>query len=240
MQIGPLVQARLIERENRFRAAVSVAGRRASAHVPNSGRLRELLTPGRPIWLAPVDGATRKTAYDLALVEMPEGLVSIDARLPNALVAEALAAGQLPWAGNGPVRREVALGESRIDLRVVRDDAPCWIEVKSVTLVREGTAMFPDAPTVRGARHVRELMGAVNRGEAAAVVFVVQRADALRFRPYAENDPNFAAALLAAQKAGVQIHAYRCAVSAEELYLSAEIPVSFPGDKTSFQEAVSP
>lgn len=223
-----LVSGRLVARDNRFRATVCVAGREVPAHVPNSGRLRELLTPGREVWLAPAAQLGRKTAFDLALVQLPSGLVSIDARLPNALFAEALAP---HWLGGSPehqVAREVRLGGSRLDFLLTSPAGRCWVEVKSVTLVHEGVALFPDAPTARGARHVHELQRAAEAGEGAAVVFIIQRADATCFQPYAANDPALAAALVAAQMAGVVVRAYRCWVSTAGIRIADEIPVEWP------------
>ena len=128
--------------------------------------------------------------------------------------------------GIDAIAREVQCGASRLDFCLTGAAGRCWVEVKSVTLVREGVAMFPDAPTARGARHVRELTRAVADGDAAAVVFIVQRADAVRFRPYAEHDPDLAAALLAAQAAGVQVRAFSCQVSTTGVRLDRELPVS--------------
>jgi sugar fermentation stimulation protein A len=225
LELRGLVQGRLALRENRFRARVLLADEPVAAHVPNSGRLRELLVPDARVWLAPAARPGRRTAYDLALVEHAGRLVSVDARLPNALFGEALAA---DWQACGrvlQVQREAPLGSSRLDYCLTGTAGRCWVEVKSVTLVRDGVAMFPDAPTARGVRHVRELQAAVAAGEAAAVVFVVQRDDAHAFRPYAENDPAFATALTQAAAAGVQVRAYRCRVATTGVWLDSEIPV---------------
>ena len=216
-------------RDNRFRARALLEDREVAVHVPNSGRLRELLVPERPVWLAPAGAVGRKTAYDLALVELDSGLVSVDARLPNALFHEALLQGCWGWEGYSAIRREVQCGASRLDFCLTGPAGRCWVEVKSVTLVREGVALFPDAPTTRGVRHVRELTRAVADGDAAAVVFIVQRADAVRFRPYAEHDPDLAAALVAAQAAGVQVRAFGCQVSTTGMRLDRELPVHLTG-----------
>lgn len=226
MELLNLVQATLVARDNRFRARALLEGREVAVHVPNSGRLRELLVPERPVWLAPAHALGRKTAYDLALVELDGGLVSVDARLPNALFHEALLQGGWGWEGYSAIAREVQCGASRLDFCLTGPTGRCWVEVKSVTLVREGVALFPDAPTARGARHVRELTRAVANGDAAAVVFIVQRNDAVRFRPYAEHDPDLAAALVAAQAAGVQVRAIGCQVSNTWVRLARELPVS--------------
>jgi sugar fermentation stimulation protein A len=225
--LPPLIAGRFVRRDNRFRVTVEVEGGPAAAHLPNSGRLTELLTPGRACWLAPFDDPRRKTCFDLKLVEYAHTLVSVDARLPNALFAEALAVGQLePFRGYARVEREVRLGESRIDFRLRGAVGVCWVEVKSVTLVEGGggVARFPDAPTARGARHVRELMAVVGSGQQAAVVFVVQRADARRFAPHDRADAAFGGALREAADAGVGVYAWTCAVSVQAI--SVDRPIS--------------
>jgi sugar fermentation stimulation protein A len=231
VKFGALVPATFVRRDNRFRVQAQVGERIEAAHLPNSGRLGELLTPGRKVWLAPADlqrNPQRRTAYDLALVEFAGRLVSVNARLPGELVDAALRQGRLSgFESYTTVRREVRLGESRLDfyLAAEPDQSPCWVEVKSVTLVTRGTARFPDAPTLRGQRHVRELARVVEQGARAAVVFVVQRDDATQLRPHDEADPAFGRALRHAARAGVEVHAWRCRVSQEEIQLSAAIPV---------------
>ena len=150
VRLPPLVAGRFVRRDNRFRVTVEVEGEPAAAHLPNSGRLTELLTPGRACWLASFDDPRRKTRLDLVLVEYASVLVSVDARLPNTLFAEALAAGRLePFRGITRFEREVQLGESRLDFLLRGPAGACWVEVKSVTLVEDGVARFPDAPTAR-------------------------------------------------------------------------------------------
>ncbi len=224
-----LVSGDFVKRDNRFRVQVRVQGSVESAHLANSGRLGELLVPGRRVWLAAADlqrSPKRRTAYDLALVEFEGRLVSVDARLPGRLVGQALRQGRL--AGfEGAVRSEVRRGASRLDfcLDGGPGQAPCWVEVKSVTLVQDGTARFPDAPTLRGRRHVGELTLAVEQGERAAVVFVVQRDDAERLTPHDDNDPAFGRALRQAVRAGVEVYAWRCQVGLDVVQLADAIPV---------------
>lgn len=221
---GELVEARLVRRANRFAAEILVGGERAVAHVPNSGRLGELLYPGAEVLVAARPGP-RKTPYDLLLARYGDELVSIDARLPNALLAEALRAGRLSELGPfASLRREVPLGESRLDLLLEGPAGLCYVEAKSVTLVQAGTARFPDAPTLRGARHLLELERAAHMGHRAAVVFVVQRGDARRFRPYEEADPAFAATLRRVAPV-VQVLAYRCRVTPGEVEIVGPMDV---------------
>jgi sugar fermentation stimulation protein A len=223
--------ARFVRRENRFRAVVEIDGRRLAAHVPNSGRLGELFTPGAAVWVAMAGaGAARKTACHLALVEYAGVLVSVDARLPNRLAAEALAAGRLaPLAGYGQVQPEVRVGASRLDFLLSNgpyaDRPRCWLEVKSVTLVEEGVALFPDAPTTRGVKHLEELAALRRAGERVAVGFVVQRCDAVRFAPHPTADPAFAATLRRVQGEGVEVYAWRCAVDHNAMELTDQIAV---------------
>ena len=225
MDFPPLVPGRFVKRDNRFRATVTVAGQQVWAHVPNSGRLGELFTPGRPLWLSPAADPARKTAFDLRLVDYAGTLVSVDARLPNHLLAEALADRRLPELAYPEIRREVPLGASRLDFRLSGPAEVCWLETKSVTLVTEGLAQFPDAPTARGRKHLEELIEVRATGDRAVVVFVVQRPDAHRFIPHREADPLFASGLEQAAAAGVEIRAFTCNVSLETITIAVEIPV---------------
>ncbi len=223
---GPLVQGTFIRRDNRFRATVLVEGREAWAHVPNSGRLHELFIPGTPVLLRPANSPHRRTAYDLLMVIVDGQLVSLDSRLPSRLFAEAARARALAeFQGYEHVREEVRMGRSRIDVLLEGPRGRCWVEAKSVTLVENGTAYFPDAVTARGKRHVEDLAEAVAQGDRAAVVFVIQRADALRFRPHDASDPAFGQALRDAAAAGVEVYAYRCHVTQEEIVLTDRVPV---------------
>ncbi|MBF8267245.1 MAG: hypothetical protein HW388_753 [Dehalococcoidia bacterium] len=225
---SPLQEGIFLERPNRFAAWVEVNGSLAMAHVPNSGRMRELLQRGNRVFLAPAAKQGRKTDYDMSLVDLGHTLVSSDARLPNALVAEAFAKGQLEqfstytWA-----RREVPFAHSRLDM-VLGNGGLCYVEVKSVTLVEKGVALFPDAPTSRGVRHMEALALAREQGHRAAVIFVAQRKDAQTFAPNDQADPLFGLALREACTAGVEVYAYRCRVSLEEVVLDEPLPVNIP------------
>jgi len=225
---GGLVAGTFVQRDNRFRATVRVDGQLGAAHVSSSGRMWELLVEGAPVWLRPAAGPGRKTAYDLALVESDGVLVSVDARLPNHLYREAWEGGSVWRAGQGSLEHEVRRGGSRLDFRVTGRDAARWIEVKSVTLVRDGVALFPDAPTVRGTKHLTELQAIVRGGEEGAVVFVVQRCDAHRFAPHRDADPQFADALVAASRAGVLVEAYACDVSTQGIAISRALSIAWP------------
>jgi sugar fermentation stimulation protein A len=228
VQLGPnLTEGRFLERLNRFAALVAVAGQPQLVHVANSGRMRELLAPGRRVLLKPVaDAPHRKTRYDLALVDLGGTLASADSRLPNALVREALEQGRLPqFAGYPHLRAEVVFGESRLDLRLDGPAGACYIETKSVTLVNDGVALFPDAPTTRGVKHLGSLSQALAAGHRAAVVFVVQRSDAQAFAPNHAADPAFGAALRRAAALGVEVLAYRCRVTERQIILAEALEI---------------
>ncbi len=222
-----MLKGRFLERENRFTALVELEGTQVKAHIANSGRLRELLRPGHEVYLIKRGGPHRVTKYDLALVRYGGQLVSVDARIPNKVVAEAIAAGQLTDFRNYAVtRREVRYGNSRLDL-LLEDTGNnrCFVEVKSVTLVENGMAMFPDAPTQRGARHLEELAAAVREGHHAAVIFLIQRDDAMVFTPNDRTDPDFGQKLRAAAGRGVGVYAYRCRITPEQIRITEKVPV---------------
>lgn len=205
------------------------------AHLPDPGRLRELLIPGRTIWIAPASKPGRKTHWSVTLCETPDGrgLVSLDSTLPNRLIEKAFTEGSIDefreWR---LLRREYRMGRSRWDFLLEnREGAPgqqMVLEVKSVTLVVNGVALFPDAVTERGARHLRELSElAQTDGWSAAALFVVQREDASAFRAAAELDPAFSSALDEAVRAGVKVYCRKCLVTPERVILSDKLPVAF-------------
>jgi sugar fermentation stimulation protein A len=202
-------------------------GEKVLVHIANSGRLRELFTPENTMYLTPADPtANRKTAYDLTLVQVGDILVSADARAPNTLLSEAIEIGFLDeFSGYPTIKREVTTHDSRLDILLSGTKGDCYIEAKSVTLVENGIALFPDAPTTRGAKHVRTLETLVKQGHRAAAVFVVQRPDATALRPDATSDPEFHKALTQAVSSGVEVYAYNCRVSLTEMYLNEAIPV---------------
>ena len=180
--------------------------------------------PATAVLLAPKPGP-RRTPYDLLLVHHQGRLVGVDARLPPALLCEAICSGHLaPFSFVERVQREVRLGTSRIDLLLTGPQGRCYVEAKSVNLVEKGIALFPDAPTARGVRHLLEIAGAAAAGVRAAVVFVIQRDDAAGLRPHVEADPLFAETLRGAASS-VQVLAYRCHVSRAEVILAERVPV---------------
>lgn len=233
--------ATFLERPNRFviHARLHGDGSTVRAHCPNPGRMAELMIPGATVYLSRATDPARRTPFTLRFMIHPAAgeLISLNTQLPNDLFAEGLADGFFaPFHGHRTVRREVTVPHteqgkqgkitSRMDFLL--EDAqgrPCWIEVKSVSLVEDGFALFPDAPTTRGRRHLFELADLAQAGERAAVVFIVQRPDAISVQPNRRTDPNFADALTHAQSAGVEVYAYTCAITLDAVTLEKEIPV---------------
>jgi len=223
-----LLPARFLERPNRFLAVVDLRGEHVEAHLPDPGRLKELLTRGAEVWVRPAAGDQRKTRFTLALVKAPSGeLVSVVTTLPNLLVREALEERRIAelsvWE---VVSAEHTWGRSRFDFLLGDEsDRRLLLEVKSVTLVEGDRALFPDAVTARGARHVRELAAALGEGFDAALLFVVQRPDAASVTAARSIDSKFADALSEAAAKGVQLLGRRCQVSLEEAKITERIPV---------------
>lgn len=211
------VQGRLVLRRNRFVAEVEIDGSNALAHVPNSGRMTELMVPGTPVVLVPAPGGSeRRTQFDLTAILYRERWVGVDSRMPPTLIIEAWRAGLLPDLSEyTDVRREVTFGQSRLDLLFQGPPGLAYVEAKSVNLVEHRVAMFPDAPTVRGTRHLRELEKALGEGYAAAVCFVIQRDDVNVLRPFTEADPAFAETLAKVVEVGVAAYAIACSTTAE-------------------------
>lgn len=218
-----------LERVNRFVARVELDGREVSAHVPSSGRMKELLFPGAKVFLLSQPAPARKTPYDLVLARGERGLVSVDSRLPNLLLERALAEGDpVVFPGLRRFVREVRFGTSRFDFLLELAQEYCYLEVKSVTLVRDGQALFPDAPTTRGTRHLYELIEARRQGWGAAVLFLIQREDARAFSPNGARDPDFSRAVGEAARAGVIIRAFDCNVNLRGVFWRREVPVAIP------------
>jgi sugar fermentation stimulation protein A len=225
---GPLLHARFVARPNRFLTVVELNGQEIEAHLPDPGRLKELLLPGAPVWVRPATGRLRKTRYTLVLVRAPCGeLVSVVTTLANALVAEALNGKRIAELADWEiVAREWTWRRNRFDFLLgTAQGARLLVEVKSVTLVQGGRALFPDAVTARGARHVRELTAVTGEGLQAALFFVVQRRDASSVSAARHIDPEFADALACAQESGVELLGYRSEVSVGETRLAEAVPV---------------
>lgn len=225
MQYDKVKEAVFLSRPNRFIAKVLLEGQEETVHVKNTGRCKELLVPGTRVWLSKSDKKERKTQYDLIAVEK-EGrlLINMDSQLPNAAATEWLPGSGL-FSPEAKLRREVAWGASRFDLYVEDGDRKAFIEVKGVTLEQDGLARFPDAPTQRGVKHLRELAACLREGYEAYVLFVIQMQGVQAFAPNEATDPAFATALRQAAEAGVKILAYDCTVTPQSLQLHRPVPV---------------
>jgi sugar fermentation stimulation protein A len=223
---APLLEAILLRRVNRFTIEAELRGRTVLAHLHNSGRLPYLLMRGKRVLLRPITGRPqRKTQFDLVFVRDGEHLVSVEATLPNKLVAEAIRAGQIRGLRGYRVERsEVTLDKSRFDLLLQKGRDRLFVEVKSVTLVKEEMALFPDSPTRRGQRHLRGLTQQRKRKLGAAVIFAIMHPKAAVFSPNREVDPDFAESLSRAAKAGVHIGAYRFRTTRDEITVDTELP----------------
>ena len=224
MRYQNLKEAVFLKRPNRFIAWISIEGQEVKCHVKNTGRLKELLIPGARILVEPSDDPKRKTGYSLICVFHNKQWVNIDSQDPNKLAEEWIARGGLLDSVTR-IKREKTWGHSRFDLYVEAEGKRWLIEVKGVTLNQGGTALFPDAPTERGKKHIEELILCREDGYEAAVIFVIQRKDVSRFSPHEERQPEFADALRAAKKAGVRVLAVDCVVNKEEIYIDNFVPV---------------
>jgi sugar fermentation stimulation protein A len=223
------------ERINRFVARIQLEdGGERLVHVASSGRMTELLVPGAPAVIEGEGKPGQKTAGRLAMVRHGQAWVSVDTSIPGKLLRRAFAEGVIPaFAGYTNVRPEYTYGESRIDFLLTAPHLPpCLVEVKSVTSALPApdgalVARFPDAPTARGARHLRELAAAVAEGYRAAVFFVAQRADVTVFGPWDEIDPEFGDTLRSVTLAGVEAHAWKMRVQPGEIVLAGPLPLRF-------------
>lgn len=224
MKYPNIVQAHFLRRPNRFIAYVELDGQEVVCHVKNTGRCRELLIPGAAVWLCKSENPARKTAYDLVAVDKGGMCINMDSAAPNAVFAEFAAAGKfLPDTES--VRAEVRYGASRFDFSITAGGQIHYVEVKGVTLEEDGVVRFPDAPTQRGERHVRELIAAKEAGFGAHIVFVIQMEQAGYFAPNVKTHPAFGVALREAAEAGVCIHAYTCWVTPDSLEIADPVPV---------------
>lgn len=223
MRYSAVKQGRFLSRPNRFIAHVEMDGKTEICHVKNTGRCRELLIPGARVWCAEAENSNRKTAYDLIAVEKGSYLVNMDSQAPNQAVGEWLRNGGL---GNAQVvLPEQRFHDSRFDFYLERDGKPMFLEVKGVTLEENGVCRFPDAPTQRGARHLRELTLAREQGYDAAVLFVIQMAPVRYLTPNDGTDPEFGKALREAAAKGVAVLAVDCVVTPDTMTIGNPVAV---------------
>lgn len=227
---GPLLEGRLIRRYQRFLADVELPdGSQITAHTANTGSMMGCCTPGSRVWLKDSGNPARKYRYGWELVETDPGvLVGINTALSNHLVQEAIEEGVVAeLQGYADIRREVRYGDenSRIDLLLEGPDRQCYVEVKNVTLVEQGRALFPDAVSSRGSKHLRELAAMARQGARAVIFYCVQRCDAAAVSPADAIDPVYGATLREAVSGGVEALAYRATVETRGIRLATALPV---------------
>ena len=223
MHYANMIPGTFLARPNRFIAHVALDGQTEVVHVKNTGRCRELLPVGAQVWCQKSDNPNRKTKFDLITVRKGHRLINMDSQAPNTAAKEWLAAGGLGEIEN--LRAETKHGDSRFDFSFTKDGKPCYLEVKGVTLETEGVCAFPDAPTERGAKHLRGLTQAVREGCGGYVLFVIQMADVKFLHPNDATDPEFGKALREAAAAGVEVLAVDCTVTEDSMTIGQFVPV---------------
>ena len=223
---GRTVRGFFKERPNRFLALVEAEGRVLPCFLPNPGRMHELLIPGVEVILREAEKQNRKTRYDMIGVVIEGEMVSLDTRVPNRLVFEALKNRDIvEFSEYDDVKPEYTYRNSRLDFLLTNEKERCLLEVKSCTLVRDGVALFPDAPTLRGKRHLMELIEAKKEGYRACVLFIIQRTNAKVFTSNDKTDPDFGKALRDALANGVEAYAYYSKFDEKKVVLKGKIRV---------------
>lgn len=226
MKYPNIKQGIFLERPNRFIAHILVDGVLEIVHVKNTGRCREILQPGVNVILEKAGHSKRKTLYSLIAVYKDRMLINIDSQVPNQVIYEGLKQGLLPEFGKlTRIAKEVRRGNSRLDLYYENELGKGFIEVKGVTLERDGMALFPDAPTERGVKHLLELVEAVKSGYQGCLFFLIQMTGPTSFQPNAVMDPKFSEALLLADNSGVKIMAYDSIVTEDGIILGKPVKV---------------
>lgn len=216
MKYENIYKGQFLSRPNRFIAYVDIEGKTEKVHVKNTGRCRELLTDHAEVYLEKSDNSKRNTAFDLVAVKKGHRIINMDSQAPNKAVEEWLKQGGL-FDDVQTVRPETTYESSRFDFYVETTEEKIFIEVKGVTLEKDDVVLFPDAPSERALKHVKELCDAVKQGYRAYILLVVQMEGVKYFIPNRETQPEFAEALLEARKAGVRILAYDCRVTQDTM-----------------------
>lgn len=227
MNYKKVIAAEFISRPNRFIANVIINGKTETVHVKNTGRCRELLIPGCTVYLSCSDNPKRKTKYDIIAVikernARPPLLINMDSQIPNDVAMEWLKQSNL-FSENAEIKREVKYGNSRFDFYIKDGSRKIFLEVKGVTLEQDGIAMFPDAPTERGIKHINELISCIKDGFEAYLLFVIQMKGACEFRPNNITHPQFGQALLTAEQKGVKIIVMDCIVTENSMKIDSPV-----------------
>ena len=216
MVYSNISKAEFISRPNRFIAHIKIDGKEEIAHVKNTGRCKELLTPNATVFVQKSDNPNRKTKYDLIAVLKGERLINMDSQIPNKVFGEWVQSSG--FFGNLTlVKAEKTFGSSRFDYYLETENNKIFVEVKGVTLEENGVVLFPDAPTERGVKHINELCHCIDAGYKAYIFFIIQMDDVKYFTPNRKTLPQFADALKAAKEKGVGIYALSCKVSENSL-----------------------
>lgn len=223
MYYSNMVSGIFLRRPNRFIAHIVIDNKEQICHVKNTGRCKELLPEGAKVWCQQFDDPKRKTKFDLISVQKGHRLINMDSQAPNKAAGEWLAGGGVGKIDN--LRAEVKHGDSRFDFYFEKDGNPCYLEVKGVTLENDDICAFPDAPTERGAKHLRELTALAKQGLGAYVLFVIQMRDVKYLHPNDATDPTFGNALRAAHAAGVQVLAMCCDVTEDSMTITQPVEV---------------
>lgn len=224
MEYNNILAARFISRPNRFIAEIEVNGRREICHVKNTGRCKELLIPDSKIYVQYSDNPKRKTKYDLISVYKGKELINMDSQAPNKVFGE--------WVESGnfisdiiKIKPECKYNNSRFDFYIETEKRKVFAEIKGVTLEKDGIVMFPDAPTERGVKHIKELCQCVKDGFEAYIFFIIQMKNCKIFMPNRTTHPEFADALIEAEKSGVNIRALNCDVTHDKLIIGSPVEV---------------
>lgn len=222
MEYNNIVKGRFIDRPNRFIANCEINGKTEVCHVKNTGRCKELLVQGTTVYLQKSDNPNRKTQYDLIAVQKGERLINMDSQIVNSVALE-----YVPRLFDKIkfIKPEYTYGNSRFDIYIETETDKIFVEVKGVTLESGGVTAFPDAPTVRGVKHLKELQKAVKEGYKAFVLFVIQMNDVKYFEPNRKTHPEFADELKKAAENGVNLLAFDCKVTPHSIEIDKRVPI---------------
>lgn len=223
MRYHSIVPGVFLARPNRFIAHIEIGGKEEICHVKNTGRCRELLLERAKVWCEKSNNPARKTKFDLISVQKGNRIINMDSQAPNVAAKEWLERGGLGQIED--LKPESRHGDSRFDFSFTKDGKPCFLEVKGVTLENDGVCAFPDAPTTRGTKHLRELTALAKDGFGAYILFIIQMADVKYLHPNDATDPDFGAALREAVAAGVKVLAMDCHVTPDTMALRTPVEV---------------
>lgn len=226
MRYDNIHKGKFLSRPNRFIANVEIDGKAEVCHVKNTGRCKELLIEGCTVWLEHSDSASRKTAFDLVAVEKGDRLINMDSQAPNKAVGEWLRE-KMPFGEGFSVYHEKKYGNSRFDFYLESQDRKIFMEVKGCTLEKDGVVLFPDAPTLRGVKHIEELSHCLDEGYESYIMILVQMSDVKYFTPNYDTHPEFGEALEKASQKGVKILCYDCNVTHDSMTVGKPVKVKF-------------